>query len=109
VKIDIDETSSTKTALIHFEKLSAAKTALMVRLSLVPTPCGWYHSESTQLNGSILDSRPLTVYSETVHGDDSEEDSGTSRVPGAPLEQSDKPRAGSMYPSYLVLQSAHDS
>jgi len=75
VKIDLDETSPAKTAVIHFEKLSAAKTALM-------------------LNGSILDGSPLAVHSETMHRDDSEEDSGTSRAPGAPLEQSDKPRAG---------------
>jgi hypothetical protein len=40
-----------------------------------------------------------------VHPD--EEDSGANDVPGAPLEQSDKPRAGSKYG--LVLEVAHDS
>jgi len=72
VKIDLDETGPSKSAVIHFEKPSAAKTALM-------------------LNESLLDGSHLTVHSDTVHPD---EDLGTSPVPGAPLEQSDKPRAG---------------
>jgi len=45
------------------------------------------------LNGSSIDhSSPLSVNSDTVHPD--EEDSETTHVPGTPLEQSDKPRAG---------------
>jgi hypothetical protein len=92
VKIDLDETGPSKSAVIHFEKPSAAKTALMVRLSFV-SESGWYHSTlMIQLNESLLDGSHLTVNSDTVHPD---EDLGTSPVPGAPLEQSDKPRAGS--------------
>jgi len=72
-KIDLDETGPSKLAIIHFEKSSAAKTALM-------------------LNGSLLDGGALTVHSDTVHPD--EEDSETTHVPGTPLDQSDKPRAG---------------
>jgi len=73
LKIDLDETGPSKSAIIHFEKPSAAKTALM-------------------LNESLLDGSALVVHSDTAHPD--EEDSGTTHVPGAPLEQSDKPRAG---------------
>ncbi|KAF9463005.1 hypothetical protein BDZ94DRAFT_645362 [Collybia nuda] len=58
-----------KTATIHFEKPSAAKTALM-------------------LNGGTLDGATLDVTSDTVH-----EDEDTSRE-GHPIDQSDKPRAG---------------
>jgi len=57
------------TATIHFEKSSAAKTALM-------------------LNGGTLDSAALTVTSETEHEDDHSGDASH------PIEQSDKPRAG---------------
>jgi hypothetical protein len=49
----------------------------------------------TQLNGSLLDGGALSVYSDTVHPD--EEDSETTHVPGTPLDQSDKPRAGSKH------------
>jgi len=72
-KIDLTETGPSKSAIIHFEKPSAAKTALM-------------------LNGSLLDGGTLSVHSETVHPD--EEESETIHVPGTPLDQSDKPRAG---------------
>ncbi|KAH9986580.1 hypothetical protein BJV77DRAFT_1028544, partial [Russula vinacea] len=44
------------------------------------------------LNGSLLDGGALSVYSDTVHPD--EDDSETTHVPGTPLDQSDKPRAG---------------
>ncbi|KAJ7246413.1 hypothetical protein C8J57DRAFT_1360429 [Mycena rebaudengoi] len=58
------------TATIHFEKSSAAKTALM-------------------LNGGTLDGASLTVHSEKEYEDDAHgEDSGHH------IEQSDKPRAG---------------
>lgn len=46
-----------------------------------------------QLNESLLDGNHLTVHSDKVHPD--EEDSEANHVPGAPIEQSDKPRAGS--------------
>ena len=59
----------------------------------------------TQLNESLLDGSALVVHSDTAHPD--EEDSGTTHVPGAPLEQSDKPRAGSKY--LLVLQVVRDN
>jgi RNA recognition motif-containing protein len=72
-KIDLDESGPQKSAIIHFEKPSAAKTALM-------------------LNGSLLDGSALTVHSDTVHPD--EEESEATHVPGTPLDQSDKPRAG---------------
>ncbi|KAJ6620751.1 hypothetical protein B0H10DRAFT_2020438 [Mycena sp. CBHHK59/15] len=57
------------TATIHFEKSSAAKTALM-------------------LNGGTLDSATLSVTSETEHHDEEQTEGGTH------IEQSDKPRAG---------------
>jgi len=72
-KIDHSETGPSKSAVIHFEKPSAAKTALM-------------------LNGSLLDGGALNVHSDIVHPD--EDDSETTHVPGAPLDQSYKPRAG---------------
>ncbi|KAF7296491.1 RRM domain-containing protein [Mycena chlorophos] len=56
------------TASIHFEKSSAAKTALM-------------------LNGGTLDGAALTVTADKEHEDDHTED-------GHPIQQSDKPRAG---------------
>ncbi len=91
-KIDLDESGPQKSAVIHFEKPSAAKTALMVRLSLA-----FRHSLSystlTQLNESVVDGSALTVHSDTVHPD--EEESEATHVPGTPLDQSDKPRAGS--------------
>lgn len=94
-KIDFDETGSSKSTVIHFEKPSAAKTALMVRLSLALRYSSSY-SGLTQLNGSLLEGSNLIVHSDTVHPD--EEDSEATHVPGAPLDQSDKPRAGSKYP-----------
>jgi len=72
-KIDLEESGPSKSAAIYFEKPSAAKTALI-------------------LNESLLDGNHLTVHSDEVHPD--EEGSGANHVPGAPLEQSDKPRAG---------------
>ncbi|KAI0060308.1 hypothetical protein BV25DRAFT_1917916 [Artomyces pyxidatus] len=69
--IDLDEKATPKSAQIHFEKSSAAKTALM-------------------LNGGTLDGAHLDVFSETVHPDEEE---GT-HIPGHPIDQSDKPRAG---------------
>lgn len=59
----------------------------------------------TQLNESLLEGSHLAVHSNTVEPD--EEDSGTSHVPGTPLEQSDKPRAGSEH--HFVLQVPHDN
>ena len=53
-------------------------------------------SALTQLNGSVVEGSTLNVHSDTVHPD--EEDSEASHVPGAPLDQSDKPRAGSKHP-----------
>ncbi|KAI0265720.1 hypothetical protein BC834DRAFT_175846 [Gloeopeniophorella convolvens] len=70
-KIDSNEGGSPKSAVIHFEKSSAAKTALM-------------------LNGGSLDGYHLNVHSDTVHPDEEE----TPHSPGSPLDQSDKPRAG---------------
>ncbi|EGN98110.1 hypothetical protein SERLA73DRAFT_138379 [Serpula lacrymans var. lacrymans S7.3] len=64
--------ASSKSVAIHFEKPSAAHTALM-------------------LNGGHLDDATLHVTSTSVHPDhhDNEE-----HHPGAHIEQSDKPRAG---------------
>jgi len=72
-KIDVTETGPSKVAVVHFEKPSAVKTALM-------------------LNGSLLDGGTLSVHSDTVHPD--EEEPEANHVPGTPLDQSDKPRAG---------------
>ncbi|KAH7913433.1 hypothetical protein BJ138DRAFT_1171333 [Hygrophoropsis aurantiaca] len=59
-----------KSAVIHFEKHSAANTALM-------------------LNGGPLDGSPLTVTSDTTHHDDHDKHDGPE-----PFDQSEKPRAG---------------
>jgi len=70
--IDFNEKSEPKSATIHFEKSSAAKTALM-------------------LNGGTLDGAHLIVSSETAHHDDPS--SGPTPKDG-PVDQADKPRAG---------------
>jgi hypothetical protein len=59
-----------------------------------------------QLNGSLLEGGALIVHSDTVHPD--EEDSEATHVSGTPLDQSDKPRAGSkrlvlLYRSQLTM------
>jgi RNA recognition motif-containing protein len=66
----IDHNESSGTAVVHFEKPSAANTALM-------------------LNGGTLDGAHLTVHSETEHH---EHHDATHTAEG--IEQSDKPRAG---------------
>jgi len=70
--IDSNDKSEPKNATIHFEKPSAAKTALM-------------------LNGGTLDGAHLTVTSETEHPTEAE---ATHQTPPHGVEQSDKPRAG---------------
>jgi len=65
----IDFKESEKTATIHFEKPSAAKTALM-------------------LNGGTLDGSALSVTSDVVHQDEEHDPTREG------IEQSDKPRAG---------------
>ncbi|KAJ7043826.1 hypothetical protein C8F04DRAFT_679367 [Mycena alexandri] len=67
-KIDFNATEHTAT--IHFEKSSAAKTALM-------------------LNGGTLDAHALNVTSDTEHEDEKHTDEAVHHI-----EQSDKPRAG---------------
>ncbi|KAI0317651.1 hypothetical protein OF83DRAFT_1171814 [Amylostereum chailletii] len=69
-KIEFNDKATPKSAVVHFGKPSAAKTALM-------------------LNGGTLDGAHLSVTSETVHQDEEE-----SHSPGDHIEQSDKPRAG---------------
>ncbi|KAF8918846.1 hypothetical protein CPB85DRAFT_1278996 [Mucidula mucida] len=65
----VDYKESDKSAVIHFEKPSAAKTALM-------------------LNGGTLDGSTLTVSSDVAHADE-------EHVEGKEgIDQSDKPRAG---------------
>ncbi|CCM06911.1 uncharacterized protein FIBRA_09223 [Fibroporia radiculosa] len=66
----VDYSESAQSAIIHFEKPSAAQTALM-------------------LNGGRLDSANITVTSEKEHPDE-----GPSTRTGEALDQSDKPRAG---------------
>lgn len=66
----IGDSKEAGTAVIHFEKPSAAKTALM-------------------LNGGTLDGASLSVTSEVAH-----QDEGEPLKEGVPPEQSDKPRAG---------------
>jgi len=69
---------------------------LMVRLSLALRHSLLYPA-SNQLNGGVVDGGTLTVHSDAVHPD--EEDSEATHVPGAPLDQSVKPRAGSKHTS----------
>ena len=76
--IEFNESATPKSAAIHFEKATAVKTALM-------------------LNGGTLDNAHLAVSSEADHPDEPHE----SHTEGAPLEQTDKPRAASAY-SYLL-------
>ncbi|KAK0503795.1 hypothetical protein EDD18DRAFT_1130735 [Armillaria luteobubalina] len=66
----IDFRDADKTAVIQFEKPSAAKTALM-------------------LNGGALDGATLSVTSDVPPPDEEDE-----HKEGTPLQQSDKPRAG---------------
>ncbi|KAF5391008.1 hypothetical protein D9757_004063 [Collybiopsis confluens] len=70
-KIDKIDHKGTEAA-IHFEKPSAAKTALM-------------------LNGGALDGSTLTVTSDTVHPDEDEESKDEHHEH---IDQTDKPRAG---------------
>jgi len=65
----IDYNADSKLAVVHFEKASAAKTALM-------------------LNGGTLDGANLSVTSEVEHKDEEASDEST------PIDQTDKPRAG---------------
>ncbi|KAJ7695712.1 hypothetical protein B0H17DRAFT_1055304 [Mycena rosella] len=67
----IDFNRDSQTATIHFEKSSAAKTALM-------------------LNGGTLDSAALSVTSDKEHEDEAHTDDPAHHH----IEQSDKPRAG---------------
>ncbi|KAF7966461.1 hypothetical protein HWV62_9753 [Athelia sp. TMB] len=67
--VEIDHTPETKSAVVKFEKPSAAKTALM-------------------LNGGTLDGTELSVTSEVDHQDSTED-----KEPGAPIDQTDKPRS----------------
>ncbi|KAJ7081394.1 hypothetical protein B0H15DRAFT_855026 [Mycena belliarum] len=69
----IDFKAEGGSATIHFQKSSAAKTALM-------------------LNGGTLDAATLSVTSDTAHED--EEHTGTGADAAHHIEQSDKPRAG---------------
>jgi hypothetical protein len=79
----IQHDPSSQTATIHFEKSSAAKTALM-------------------LDGGTLDGSHLNVTSDTVHPDvpDNHEEHPAE---GAPIEQSDKPRAGSACNTLVLI------
>ena len=49
------------------------------------------------LNGGTLDGLQLNVTSETVHPDVPEKHDEHESAEAVPIEQSDKPRAGSMY------------
>ncbi|KLO17349.1 hypothetical protein SCHPADRAFT_994490 [Schizopora paradoxa] len=72
-KIDLELSEKEQVATIHFEKHSAAKTAVM-------------------LNGGTLDGAHLTVKELGTHGEEIHED--TDAPPeGVPFHQSDKPRA----------------
>ncbi|TFY66897.1 hypothetical protein EVG20_g4192 [Dentipellis fragilis] len=72
-KIDYNSTATPKSAVIHFEKSSAAKTALM-------------------LNGGTLDGAHLSVTSDVAHQDEADEEH--AKTSPHHIEQSDKPRAG---------------
>jgi hypothetical protein len=69
--IDFDEKSDPRSAVIHFEKTQAAKTALM-------------------LHGGTLNDAHLSVTSEFFESDEEESPVNTPR---ASLDQTDKPRA----------------
>ncbi|KAA1473728.1 hypothetical protein DENSPDRAFT_840204 [Dentipellis sp. KUC8613] len=71
-EIEYNSTATPKSAVIHFEKSSAAKTALM-------------------LNGGTLDGAHLSVTSDIAHQDEADEEH--AKAPHH-IEQSDKPRAG---------------
>ncbi len=85
----IDFRDADKTAVIQFEKPSAAKTALMVR-RLAKCRKASRLVLIFQLNGGALDGATLSVTSDVPPPD--EED---VHKEGTPLQQSDKPRAGS--------------
>ncbi|KIO31492.1 hypothetical protein M407DRAFT_130921 [Tulasnella calospora MUT 4182] len=75
-KIDkIDHKAEAKSATIYFEKLSAAKTALM-------------------LNGGSLDGSNLAVTSSVVSGDELHEEPEASGSGEPQVRQEDKPRSG---------------
>jgi len=75
-KIDFDETTLPKKATIYFERVSAAKTALM-------------------LNGGALDGSNLIVTSEEVHADTVHADEPVASGSGEHhIHQEDKPRSG---------------
>ena len=80
----IDHDPAKQTATVHFEKPSAAKTALM-------------------LNGGSLDGATLSVTSEQEHPDERPTSAGN----GAHIEQSDKPRAASTPSVPLPLPPPH--
>lgn len=81
---EVDFKEAEKSATVHFEKASAAKTALM-------------------LNGGTLDGSHLTVTSEYEHQDD---DDASPTAEGVPYHQSDKPRAGSEYSAALTCRQS---
>ena len=84
--IDLNEKAEPRTAVVHFEKPSAAKTALIVRrLQTLPN----LYTDDLQLNGGSLDGAHLSMTSDTVH-----EDEDHSDHTGEHIDQSDKPRAG---------------
>lgn len=73
IDLQDDAGTSGKKAVIHFEKSSAAKTALM-------------------LNSGTLEGSQLAVTSDVVHQD---EEHDAPHVEGTIPSQEDKPRAGS--------------
>jgi hypothetical protein len=90
-KIDLEEKTEPKAAVIHFEKSSAAKTALMVRNSIFRLKGVASDATHVQLNGGALDGAHLSVTSDTVHQDEDDH----NPIHGEHIDQSDKPRAGS--------------
>ncbi|KAG8902539.1 hypothetical protein FRC01_009555, partial [Tulasnella sp. 417] len=89
-KIDkIDHKAEAKSATIYFEKLSAAKTALMLNGSDDD-------SELTPLStqGGSLDGSNLTVTSSVVSGDEPHEEPEASGSGEPHVRQEDKPRSG---------------
>ena len=102
--IDFHEESSPKSAVIHFEKVPAAKTALMVSslCSITKWPTDAFQ---TQLNGGTLNDAHLTVTSDTLESD---EDEPQVHTPRASLDQTDKPRAASACVLVVVTRCGLD-
>ncbi|KAG9043032.1 hypothetical protein FS837_010115 [Tulasnella sp. UAMH 9824] len=100
-KIDkIDHQAQAKSATIYFEKLSAAKTALMLNgeLSVLSKALSGSDDDSELISlptqGGSLDGSNLNVTSSVVSGDEVHEEPEASGSGETHVRQEDKPRSG---------------